>query len=64
MMSECTRQLDFNMGIFSPDHFEYLCLTSIVSSVLMSHSASNSRVSDISKVVLPFFYVRNAMEGS
>ena len=36
-------------------NFEYFCLTSFLRSVLMSHSTSNSRVSEVSNFVLKSF---------
>ena len=42
-------------------HFEYFCLTSF----FPSHGASNSQVSEVSKILFMFFYdVRSAMDGS
>ena len=41
-------------------NFEYFCLTSFLLSVLMSHSASNSRVSEVSNFVLKTFMMSEA----
>ena len=40
---------------FLHSHAEYFCLTSCFPSVFTSRSASNSRVSEVSKIVLKFF---------
>ena len=37
-------------GSFLQSYFEYLCLTSLFSSVFASHSASNSRVAEFQKL--------------
>ena len=42
-------------GFFLHIHFEYFCLTSFFPSVFTSHSASNSQVSEVSKILFTFF---------
>ena len=47
-------------NFFLQGHFEYFRLTAYFPSVLTSHSASNSRVSEISKIVVTFFMTSEA----
>ena len=48
-------------GLFSSEPFRVLLSDIIFLSVFTSHSASNSRVSEVSKVVLPFFMMSEAL---
>ena len=41
-------------------HFEYFCLTSFFPSVFTSHGASNSQVSEVSKILFMFFMMSEA----
>ena len=49
---------------FLQSHFEYFFLTSFYPSVFTSHSSSNSRVSEVSTLLLRFYDVRSAMDSS
>ena len=42
-------------------HFEYFCLTSLFPLVFTSHGASNSRVSEGSKIVFTFVMIPEAL---
>ena len=52
--------LQVKRHFFLQSNFEYFCLTSFFLLVFTSHSASNSQVSEVSKIVPTFFMMLEA----